>query len=104
MVSPFILCLLAVTFAYNTIKIFVLFLMHGGEWINYSSEDTKTINNLYQELKKQKQAPITEISNDDNVFNTFSLLIDFSNSGVSRKKYAETQSCYTVIDNIKSKQ
>jgi hypothetical protein len=56
LVSPLVLALLSVTFAYHAIRMFGLYLWYGGEWITLARGDRKTIDELYQLLKEQNDA------------------------------------------------
>lgn len=53
---PFILGILLVSYNYTVIKRTVLFLIYGGEWINYDKKhNKKTILDVYNKLNENKK-------------------------------------------------
>ncbi len=51
LVSPFILGILIVSYAYGCLKRFVIYLRYGGEWITYHEKDSyKTIDSIYYDI------------------------------------------------------
>lgn len=56
LVSPFVLLLLIIALAKDVFIKMYLFLRYGGEWITYySSNQKKTINDIYHELSKLRE-------------------------------------------------
>jgi len=53
-VSPFILGLILTTYTYHAIKNTILFVLYAREWITYSKDDKKTIQDIYLLLKEEK--------------------------------------------------
>lgn len=51
-VSPIILALMLVTYLVNTIRMFVMFIRYGGEWITYDKEDIASIEKIYRQISK----------------------------------------------------
>ena len=54
LVSPIILILFIISNIYNTIYLFVLFIMYGGEWMSYDKQDKAKMSAIYEELTKNK--------------------------------------------------
>ena len=52
-VSPFVLGILAVTYAYEFVKHFIAFMRWGGELITYKKEDQKRIGDIFDLLKEK---------------------------------------------------
>lgn len=53
--SPFVLCIILIMYNYHAIRHFILFIKHGGELIIYKQDDRNTIEDIYNEIKKQRQ-------------------------------------------------
>lgn len=53
---PFILGLILVKYNAHAIINSICFLLYGGEWITYAKEDKTTMQDIYLELKKQKDS------------------------------------------------
>ncbi|MEC4050586.1 hypothetical protein OX284_014195 [Flavobacterium sp. SUN046] len=60
LVSPFVLCLIIISFSYEALRRWFCFLMYGGEFIVKDSTDNKSIENIYRMLKnKESFTPFT---------------------------------------------
>lgn len=55
LVSIPILCVLLITYTWGAFKHWIGFLRYGGEWINYTKDDPKTIGILFELMKEQKK-------------------------------------------------
>lgn len=64
-VSPFLLCILLITYFVHAIRHFINFTRYGGEWINYIKSDRETILDIYNELKLLREQRQKE--NDINI-------------------------------------
>ncbi len=53
LVLPFVSGILLITYIFHLINRCRLFLLYGGEWMEYYKDDRATINTIYLELKKQ---------------------------------------------------
>lgn len=53
LVSPFIFCLLIVTYNYSAIKRFYYFVKYGGEFLSYENDERKNIDDIYKLLKEK---------------------------------------------------
>lgn len=53
-VAPFVYGIIAMCYNYHAIRRTMLFIKHGGEWINYDN-DKATIEQIYLELKEQRK-------------------------------------------------
>ena len=51
-VCPFVLGIMLVKFNYVCLERLIYFLKYGGEWINYTKEDSVTIQKVYELLKE----------------------------------------------------
>ena len=55
-VSPFIYCIILISYIWAAIispfHRTWLFILHGGEWINYKPQDRHTIQDIYEEVKR----------------------------------------------------
>ena len=51
-VIPFVLCIHIVSYLWCAFNHTYLFMLHGGEWINYNQKNA-TINQVYEEVKNQ---------------------------------------------------
>ena len=51
--APFILGITLLKYNTHAIVNTVCFVMYGGEWITYAKHDKKTIQDIFEELKKQ---------------------------------------------------
>lgn len=51
LVYPLILGILLITYNINVIKVSILFIIYGGEWITYYKDDKKTIKDIYDKMK-----------------------------------------------------
>jgi hypothetical protein len=51
-VSPIILVLLIVSYGIGCIKHFVRFIKYGGEWLSYTKNDAKRMDDIYKFLKE----------------------------------------------------
>ena len=49
--SPFVLALMVIAHTYFVLRRWVDFLRFGGEFIQYSKDDSDTIHKIYMELK-----------------------------------------------------
>jgi hypothetical protein len=54
MAFPFILGLILIKYNYHALRNTICFLFYGGEWITYAKEDKVTIQDIYMELKNNK--------------------------------------------------
>jgi len=54
LVLPFILGILLITYNFYAIRRAYLFLIYGGEWINYDDKDKITIKMIYDKLNLEK--------------------------------------------------
>ena len=52
-VSPLIFCILIIAHNFFMLKRFWHFLKFGGEYINFEQDEKATIQDIYNELKKQ---------------------------------------------------
>ena len=52
-VSPFIFCILMVVYIMAFLKHFLGFIKYGGEWITYSKESPKRMQDIYNILETQ---------------------------------------------------
>lgn len=52
LVLPFIVCIHLISYIYCAFKHSYLFLLHGGEWVNYNQKDA-SIQDVYNEVKNQ---------------------------------------------------
>lgn len=50
--SPFLLCIILIAYNYHAIRHFLLTIKNGGEWITYRDDERKTIQDIYNEIKK----------------------------------------------------
>lgn len=50
-VWPFVLVLILVRYLYSAIRVSILFIRFGGEWISYTKYDRKTINEVYRKIE-----------------------------------------------------
>jgi len=53
--SPFLLCIILIAYNYHAIRHFLLTIKYGGEWITYRQDERKTIQDLYNEIKNQRE-------------------------------------------------
>lgn len=52
LVLPFIVCIHLISYIYCAFRHSYLFLLHGGEWVNYNQKDI-SIQEVYNEVKNQ---------------------------------------------------
>lgn len=52
-ISPIILLLLIFTYAFGCAKHFFRFVRYGGEWVSYTKDDPKRMEDIYKLLKEQ---------------------------------------------------
>jgi hypothetical protein len=52
---PFILGLILIKYNFHALHNAVLFLFYGGEWITYAKEDKVVMQEIFVELKKQRE-------------------------------------------------
>lgn len=55
-VSPFIFALLFISHNFFVLKRFYHFLKFGGEYVNFEQNEKATIQDIYNELKKQNNS------------------------------------------------
>lgn len=53
-VYPLLLAILIITYNAYALIHSILFLCYGGEWITYAEKDKITIQDIFNELKKQR--------------------------------------------------
>ena len=56
LVYPFILGLILLKYNAHAIINSICFLLYGGEWITYAKEDKKSVQDIYLELKNQRNS------------------------------------------------
>ena len=54
-ISPIILALLICTYAFGCFKHFIKYIRYGGEWVSYTKDDPKRLEDIYKLLKEQSQ-------------------------------------------------
>lgn len=50
--SPFVFGIIFTSFTFHAFKRTYLFLLHGGEWVNYTKDDKITMEKIYLKLKE----------------------------------------------------
>lgn len=51
---PFILAIILIKYNYHAIRNAICFLFYGGEWVTYAKDDKVTMQDIYMELKNNK--------------------------------------------------
>jgi hypothetical protein len=52
---PFILSIILISYNFHALKHSIKFIINGGEWITYDSEDKITIKDIYMKLKDKNE-------------------------------------------------
>ena len=50
-ISPFLLCILIISYSIACFKQWILFIKYGGEWLTYKKDDPKRMEAIYEILK-----------------------------------------------------
>lgn len=54
--SPFVLCLLTISYTYGMFAQWIMFIRYGGEWITYfEKNENLTIKDIYKEIKDKRE-------------------------------------------------
>ena len=54
LVSLIVLALLAITFAYNTFRVWFKYLKYGGEWMTYEKDTPARMSDIFEKLKENR--------------------------------------------------